>query len=93
MVKLTAPVTTVLTSAFAGKPAKLTLMSDSAVTPTLKLAVLLLALVSFCALVVAAPATPVDVCKKLIKALTMALGVTLTTLGANGNVTEPVIEL
>lgn len=87
--KLAVPLTTVLTGALAGKPAKLALMS-AALAATLKVAVLLAALVSLFAPVVPVPCTPVVVCKKLIEALTVLLGVTLTTVGAPGNVTRPV---
>ena len=90
--KLAVPLTTVLTEALAGKPAKLALMS-AALAATLKVAVLLPALVSLMALVVPVPATPVVVCRKLIEALTVPLGVTLTTLGALANVTRPVPAL
>ena len=89
LTKLAVPLTTVLTGALAGKPAKLALMS-AAVASTLNVAVLLAATVSFSALAVPVPCTPVEVCKKLIEALTVALGVSLTTLGAVGNVTRPV---
>ena len=87
--KLAVPLTTELTGALAGKPAKLTLMS-AALAATLNVLVLFSGLVSFSALVVPVPATPVEVCKKLIEALTVALGLTLTVPGAAGNVTKPV---
>lgn len=86
-VKLTVPVTVEPATAFTGKPAKLTLISAE-LSVTLKLAVLFAGLASLNALVVPVPATPVVVCKKLIEALTVALGLTLTSLGAN--VTTPV---
>ena len=92
LAKLTVPVTVVPTVAFDGNPAKLTLISAE-LCSTLKVFVLLPALVSLMALVVPVPATPVVVCRKLIEALTVPLGVTLTTLGALANVTRPVPAL
>ncbi len=77
--------------ALAGKPAKLALMS-AAVPSTLKVAVLLPLLVSFVALPVPVPATVVVVCTKLMAALTVPLGVTLTTVGGV-NVTTPLTLL
>lgn len=88
LVKLAAPITTVLTSALTGKPTKLALMSERAVTPTLNEAILFIEFVSFSAPVVPVPATPDEVCKKLIEALMMALGLTLASVGVP-NVTKP----
>ena len=92
LIKLTLPATTVLTEALTGKPAKLTLMSDSAVTPTLKKALLFERLVSLSAPVVPVPATPLAVCKKVMEALTMAPGPTLANVGV-ANITEPLAGL
>ena len=92
LTKFTVPLTVEPATALAGKPAKLTLIS-AAVPTTLKMPVLLAGLVSFSALLVPVPLTPVLVWLKLIEALTVALGVTLTTLGAAGNVTAPVAAL
>ena len=86
------PVTTEFTGALAGKPAKVVLMS-AALAATVKLPVLFAALVSFNAPVVPVPVTPVVVWLKLIEALMVALGLTLTTLGAPGKVTWPVAGL
>ena len=91
LTKFAVPVTTELTGALAGKPAKLALMS-AALAATLKVAVLLVAFVSFTAPVVPVPATAVLVCKKLIDADTVLLGVTFTGVGGV-KVTMPVVSL
>lgn len=91
LTKLAVPLTTVLTGAMAGKPAKLALMS-AMLAATLNVLVLLPAVVSLIAPVVPVPATPVEVCKKLIEAPTVAPGVTLASV-AIANITEPVTEL
>ena len=88
LTKFAVPVTTELTGALAGKPAKLALMS-AALAATLKVAVLLVAFVSFTAPVVPVPATPVLVCRKLMDALTVLLAGTLIT-PAGLKVTMPV---
>ena len=63
-----------------------------ALRPTLNDALLLTGLVSFRAPVVAAPVTPVEVCKKLIEAVTTALAVTFAN-GGVANVTDPLAGL
>ena len=75
--KFTVPLTELPTGALAGKPAKLVLMSAD-VPATLKVDVLLAALVSLVALPVPVPATPVLVWVKLIEALTVAAGASVT---------------
>ena len=91
LAKLTVPVTVVPADAFDGNPAKLTLISAE-LWSTLKVAVLLVVTVSLIAPVVPVPATPVEVCKKLIEALTVAPGATLASVTVP-NVTTPVTEL
>ena len=61
-------------------------------TATLNDALLLVGLLSFNAPVEAAPVTPVDVCRKLIEALTTAPDVTLARVDV-ANTTIPVTEL
>ena len=74
---VTDPVTELPTTALAGKFAKLVLMS--AVEPaTVKVFVLLAAFESLVALAVPVPATPVLVWVKLIEALTVAAGASVT---------------
>ena len=75
--KFTVPLTELPTGALAGKPAKLVLMSAD-VPATLKVAVLFAALVSLVALPVPVPATPVLVWVKLMEALTVAAGASVT---------------
>ena len=89
--KLAVPLTTVLTGALAGKPAKLALMS-AGLAATLNVAVLLPATVSLIAPVVPVPATPVEVCKKLMEALTVAPGATVAKVEVL-NVTCPLTGL
>ena len=88
--KLTVPPTTTLMATLAGTVTLVTTSAGNETGATLNVLVLFSRLVSFSALVVPVPATPVEVCKKLIEALTVALGLTLTVPGAAGNVTKPV---
>ena len=89
--KFTVPLTVVPTGALAGKPAKLVLMSADE-PATVKVFVLLAAFESFVALPVPVPATPVLVCVKLIEALTVPLGATITRVVVL-KVTIPVPEV
>ena len=91
LVKLTVPVTVVPAGALDGKPAKLALMS-AALAATLNVAVLLPVTVSLIAPVVPVPATPVEVCKKLIEALTVDPGATVAKVEVL-NVTCPLTGL
>ncbi len=90
--KFTVPLTVVPVGALTGKLAKLVLMS-AALAATLNVAVLFSGLVSFNAFEVPVPVTPVEVCRKLIEALTVPLGVTLTGVGAARKLTTPVAVL
>ena len=83
------PETVALLVAVDGKLVKLTAMS-AALAATLKVEVLLAALLSLSAPLVPVPITVVVDCRKLMDALTVPLGVTLTTLGSV-KVTTPVV--